>query len=63
MSEGDRLTPEALRGLATQTPGPFWVGQAKQALLWAADVLEAAEAVIKEQRAPSSATDNSGEGR
>lgn len=46
----DKLTPQSLRALARAEPGPFWVGQAKQAILWAADVLEAAEAVIREQR-------------
>jgi len=56
MSDGDKLTPEALRTLARRELNPFWVGQAKQAMIWAADVLEAAETVIKEQRASNSNT-------
>lgn len=55
MNEGDKLTPEALRTLARRELNPFWPGQAKQSLLWASDVLEAAEAAIREQRASHSA--------
>ena len=47
----DKLTPEALRAVATAPRTPFWEGQARQALSWAADVLEAAETVIRERAA------------
>lgn len=45
----EQLTPESLRELAKAPATPFWEGQARQALAWAADVLEAAKAVIDER--------------
>lgn len=44
------LTPEALRAMADAKPSPHWEGQARQTLHWAADVLEAAQAVIDERQ-------------
>lgn len=46
----DRITPESLRSIANDKDGsPFWESWARQALLWAADTLEAAEKVIDER--------------
>lgn len=42
------LTPDTLRKLA-EARSPFWEGQARQTLKWAADLLEAAQAVIDER--------------
>lgn len=47
------LTPEMLRAQAARQPSPFdpfWVAEAQRLLLWAADSLEAAQAVIDEHR-------------
>lgn len=46
----DRLTPEALRAHATAPDSIGWQGQARQLLKWAADVIEAADALIEERR-------------
>lgn len=46
----DVLTPEAIRAVADAPPSPFWEGNARQTLRWAADVLEAAQRVIDERR-------------
>lgn len=48
----DRLTPAALREHATAPSTPFWDGQSRQMLNWAADVLEAAQKVLDERQAP-----------
>lgn len=49
MLEPVMLTPEDMRELANRSPrDPFWAGQARQTLLWAADALEAAKAAIDE---------------
>jgi hypothetical protein len=47
------LTPQMLREHAKYPDPvpPFWQGQAKQLLNWAADVLEAAQRVIDERDA------------
>lgn len=45
----DRLTPEVLREHAKAPDSPMWQGQARQLLNWAADLLEAAQAVVDEQ--------------
>ena len=42
--------PDGLRLLA-KSEGPQWAGEAKAALLYAADVMDAADAVIKERDA------------
>lgn len=45
----DKLTPEVLREHAKAPETAAWAGQARQLLRWAADVLEAAKAVIDER--------------
>jgi hypothetical protein len=46
-----RLTPDRLRSHAEAERSPTWDGQARQLLLWAADLLEAAERAIEAERA------------
>jgi len=46
-----------LRALVETKPNPFWEGQAKQAMEWAADILDAAEKVIQERTAVECVTE------
>jgi len=61
------ITPESLRSIANDRGSPFWESWARQALLWAADTLEAAQRVIEERissggtPAPDSRTGVTGE--
>ena len=48
-----RLTAARLRQHAEAPVDPMWDRQAKQLLLWAADVLEAAELALEAERARS----------
>lgn len=43
------LTPKDIRDHAAAPMTPFWEGQARQILNWAADVIEAAQAVVDER--------------
>jgi len=55
------MTPKPLsvqlRALVETKPNPFWEGQAKQAMEWAADILDAAEKVIQERTAVERVTE------
>lgn len=48
--DGQPLAPYHLRDHAEADPGPFWVGQARQLLRWAADCMESAERIIEMHR-------------
>lgn len=54
----DRLTPEALRQHAKAPETAFWVSQARQLLKWAADLIEAADAVVGAVKASEATTCN-----
>lgn len=48
--DGEPLTARHLREHADAPNGPFWEGQARQLLGWAADLLDAAELAVKMER-------------
>lgn len=49
MSEGSKLTPDLLRQHAATPRNMAWEGQARMLLKWAADLIEAAEALRQER--------------
>jgi hypothetical protein len=51
--DGEPLTARHLREHAKAVNGPFWEGHARQLLDWAADLLDAAELAVKQQRGSS----------
>jgi hypothetical protein len=51
IEEGTILTPAVLRKFADSPMSPFWEGQARQIIAWAADLIEAAEAMKDERSA------------
>lgn len=56
MSPDALYTPKSLRELADARPSllrPYLMDEYRKALRWAADVIEAADAVIEEGRSPT----------